>query len=638
MARVLTAAALTALVAATLAVAPGRAAATPPTPVFEDGQAQPVFDPRDVIREEVWVRAPVDSDHDGRDDEVHAVVVRPRATELGMRVPVVYEMSPYYAGGNDVANHDVDVELWYPGRPDQPPGGADGASTAAAADARRAAAVSPSGPAPAIGSPRYKEYFLARGFAMVFAESLGSGGSTGCPTSGGRNETVGARSVIDWLNGRATARDAAGAQARARWSTGRVGMMGVSYNGTLPNAVATTGVRGLEAIVPIAAISSWYDYYRADGAVVAPGGFQGEDTDVLAEYVLTRANPEVCRSVVDALTRDQDRLTGDYGRFWAERDYLRDIRGVRAAVLAVHGLNDWNVKTQHVAQWYAALRQHGVPHKIWLHQFGHRSPLSIREAQWLVTLNRWFSRYLYGVRNGIESEPRATVQREDLSWTDEAEWPAPGARGVTLRPTVGGPTTGGLVPRGSHGSAGSFGSAGSSGDAEVTGGHGRPVVESLTDDASIRAETLAAAAASPHRLAYDTASAGAAVRLSGTVRVDLRMSFDRPAANVTALLVDRGPDGSVQVITRGWTDPQNRGDAARTERVRPGQWYSLSLTMQPDDYVLAAGHRFGVVLLSSDHDYTLRPSPGTGLRVDLARTAVTLPIVGGSSAPAAPAG
>ncbi|HEY0638800.1 MAG TPA: Xaa-Pro dipeptidyl-peptidase, partial [Pseudonocardiaceae bacterium] len=90
--------------------------------------AQPVFDPADVIREERWVRAPVDSDGDGRDDEVHVVVVRPRATELGMKVPVVYEASPYYAGGNDVANHDVDVELWYPGRPDGP----DGAAAAAA--------------------------------------------------------------------------------------------------------------------------------------------------------------------------------------------------------------------------------------------------------------------------------------------------------------------------------------------------------------------------------------------------------------------------------------------------------------------------------------------------------------------------
>jgi len=54
----------------------------------------------------------------------------------------------------------------------------------------------------------------------------------------------------------------------------------------------------LEAIVPIAAISSWYDYYRADGAVVAPGTFQGEDLDVLAKFVYTRADQEICKPII----------------------------------------------------------------------------------------------------------------------------------------------------------------------------------------------------------------------------------------------------------------------------------------------------------------------------------------------------
>src|SRR5947199_7257930 len=118
--------------------------------------------------------------------------------------------------------------------------------------------------------------------------------------------------VVDWRNGRARGFDAAGQPARADWSTGRVGMLGVSYNGTLANAVASTGVKGLETIVPISSISSWYDYYRADGGVVAPATFQGEDTDVLAKAVLTRPNPQLCAEVIASIERDQDRETGDY--------------------------------------------------------------------------------------------------------------------------------------------------------------------------------------------------------------------------------------------------------------------------------------------------------------------------------------
>lgn len=348
-----------AAVLAALPLAAVPAAAAPPTgPVFTDGQAQPVFDPKDVLRENVWVRAPIDSDRDGKDDEVHGLVVRPKATANGLKVPVVYLPSPYYAPGNDVPNHDVDVELHVPKRRGQ-----DGRVTSSGTDERVRVAVG--GPNAAIPQSRYEEYFTARGFAVVYGESIGTGESTGCPTTGDRNETLGAKSIVDWLNGRATARDGAGAPAKADWTTGRTGMMGVSYNGTLPNAVASTGVKGLEAIVPIAAISSWYDYYRADGAVVAPGGYQGEDADVLAEYVYTRQDREICKPVMAELAAEQDRVTGDYTEFWHERNYLNDVGKVRAATLVVHGLNDWNVKTKHAAQWYEQLREQGTPHKIW---------------------------------------------------------------------------------------------------------------------------------------------------------------------------------------------------------------------------------------------------------------------------------
>lgn len=597
---------LAALATLPLGVLPAVASAAPEGPVFKDGEAQPVFNAKDVVRESLWVRAPVDSDRDGKDDEVYTEVVRQTATDRGLKVPVVFFNSPYFSGGNDVANHNVDVELYVPNRR----GGydkRDGSRLKAQADERIAAAVGPNaGP---ITSARYESYFISRGFAMVYAESLGTGKSTGCPTSGGRNETIGSRSVIDWLNGRTTARDASGRTVRAGWTTGKVGMMGVSYNGTLPNAVASTGVQGLEAIVPIAAISSWYDYYRANGAVVAPGTYQGEDVDVLAEYVHTRADREICKPVLAALTAEQDRVTGDYSPFWDERNYVKDASKVRAAVLAVHGLSDWNVKTKNVAQWYEALRNNGVEHKIWLHQSGHTDPDTLRSAEWRRTINRWFSHYLYGVDNGIEKEPKSTIQREDLkTWVDEADWPAPGTSKAKLHPWAGGTAKGAL---------------------QSSAVPGRPVVESLRDDSSKLAEDLVDLPRSGNRLSYATRASTTPLRLSGTPSVDLAISFDRPAANVTALLVDRGPDGRSHVITRGWADPQNRSDLDRTKPVKPGETYRLRVDLQPQDYVVPAGHSVEFVLLSSDYDYTLRPKPGAGLSIDLTSTTVELPVVGG---------
>ena len=99
-------------------------------------------------------------------------------------------------------------------------------------------------------------------------------------------------------------------------------MMGTSYNGTIPEAAATTGVQGLDAIVPISAISDWYDYYRANGMVRAPhsraGGtgtnaYLGEDLDVLEDDVYsrideTRLAPHLPPVIADTAVKE-DRAT-----------------------------------------------------------------------------------------------------------------------------------------------------------------------------------------------------------------------------------------------------------------------------------------------------------------------------------------
>ncbi|MFI9507993.1 Xaa-Pro dipeptidyl-peptidase [Nocardia sp. NPDC052566] len=584
--------------------------ADPPAgPAIADGEAQPTFDAAAPIREDLWVRAPIDSDGDGKDDEVHVQVVR-SAQAVG-KVPVIYQASPYFSGGNDVANHPVDVELYVPNGAETKLALPPGEQRERASQELEAAGITLS--AGKI-TWAYEDYFLARGYAVMYGESLGTGTSTGCPTSGGRNETIGARAPIDWLNGRAKARDAAGKPVAAKWASGKVGMMGVSYNGTLPNAVASTGVQGLEAIVPIAAISNWYEYYRGAGAVVAPGTYQGEDTDVLARYVYTRADRQVCEPVLDRLEREQDRITGDFNPFWGERNYRNDVGKVRAAVLAVHGLNDFNVKTEHVAQWYEALKKAGVPHKIWLHQSGHTDPIRLRKDEWLRTVNRWFSKYVIGTNNGIDWEPKATIQREDNSWVDEADWPAPGTAPAGAVFTPGGNATGGLAT--------------AAGIPSID----KPITESLDDDATKLAADLVAAPESPNRLAYLSKPTATPLRISGAVDVAFRMTFKRPAANVTALLVDRSPDGSSRIVTRGWTDPQNRGSLDKTSPITPGERYEIKLSMLPHDYLLQKGHQLGVVVLSSDNEFTLRPKPGPGFSIELAGTKVTFPVVGGQPA------
>jgi X-Pro dipeptidyl-peptidase len=154
-------------------------------------------------------------------------------------------------------------------------------------------------------------------------------------------------------------------------------------------------------------------------------------------------------------------------------------------------------------------------------------------------------------------------------------------------------------------------------------------VEKLTDDATKTAESLIDLATSPNRLSYTSEAAKKPLRLSGKSTANLRVAFDRPAANVTTLLVDRAPDGRSHVITRGSTDPQNRERPDRTSPIKPGKFYDVEVPIVPDDYILQTGHRLEFVVISSDYDYTLRPKPGAGLSLDLTRTSVELPVVGG---------
>src|SRR5262245_38646269 len=71
-------------------------------PRFENGQAQEVeaFSNRgDWIREQLWVESSFDTDGDGKPDRMHVDVTRPKQTDTeGLKVPVIYETSPYFSG------------------------------------------------------------------------------------------------------------------------------------------------------------------------------------------------------------------------------------------------------------------------------------------------------------------------------------------------------------------------------------------------------------------------------------------------------------------------------------------------------------------------------------------------------------
>ncbi len=127
----------------------------------------------------------------------------------------------------------------------------------------------------------------------------------------------------------------------------------------------------------------------------------------------------------------------------------------------------------------------------------------------------------------------------------------------------------------------------------------------------------------------------------------IRLASSKPAANLSVWLVTLpfdsskiGSDGLVGVQSRGWADPQNHKSLTKGgnynskrpgEPLEPGRFFDLTFDLQPGDRMIAPGKKLGLLIMSSDRSFTLWPQPGTQLTVDLSRTMLSLPIVGGDA-------
>ncbi|WP_406012395.1 Xaa-Pro dipeptidyl-peptidase [Streptomyces sp. NBC_00984] len=582
-------------------------------------KSMPIYSYGNAVRESVWVDTGLDGDGDGRSDRVAADIVRPREpARQGRKIPVIMDASPYYSccgRGNESQLKTYDDN----GRPVQFP-------------------------------LHYDNYFVPRGYAFVAVDLAGTNRSDGCVDVGGRSDVQSAKAVIDWLNGRArgyTTRTG-GTRATAGWSNGRTGMIGKSYDGTIANAVAATGVHGLRTIVPIGAISSWYDYYFAQGAPLYDSG-----PEWLSGYVESPEARGRCAVVQQQLVDGAPR-TGDWSELWNARDYVKDVRKVRASVFAVHGMQDLNVRTKHLGQWWDALADRGVERKIWLSQTGHVDPFDYRRAAWVDTLHRWFDHYLLGYDNGIDREPMADIERHPDQWSTDRVWPPRTTHATTVRPGAGStPGVGTLSLRPARPGA----------------------TETFTDDPA-QSETDWAAdldRTTGAKAGFRTAPLTADLRLSGSSAVTVTATPTTSTAHLSAVLVDIGPDtirdyGSSgegittltsqscwgasttgdsacfretrartttvdrTVVSRGWADLGTYASAGKGRPLIPGRAVTLTIDLAATDHVVPAGRRLALIVAGTDRDLIDPPDSTPTLTLDLARTSAKLPFVGGAGA------
>ncbi len=583
---------------------------TTPQPVFSNGEAQivPEFSDRETwINEELWVETNFDSDGDGRMDRMHTFITRPGQTASGnLKLPVVYTSSPYYG-----------LKLW---------------ALLGLFDKNRFWNVKNElGELPKMHKhgklgTRDKWPFMSfymnttwvpRGYVMVYSSSPGTGLSDGAPTVGGDNEALAPKAVIDWLCGRGKAFTTRNGdeEVKAFWCSGKVGMTGTSYDGTLCIAAATTGVQGLEAIIPVAPVTSFYHYYRSNGLVRSPGGYLGEDVDVLYDFINSGEKSKrkyLNRVIRDSiLVKNQDRITGDYNDFWASRDYISKIDNMHAAMIMAHGFNDWNVMTEQSYRFYLAAKQKGLPVQMYYHQDDHGGDPPFK------MMNRWFTHYLFGIENGVENDAKVQIVREhEVTPTAYNEYPDKNAMDVKFFLQNGSNNNGALSLQPLKGS----------------------VPDTLTDDYHYSGAELCGEKYNEHRLLFVSPTLKEDIRISGIPQVTIRLSSSKVAANLSVWLValpwedEKETEVYDNIITRGWADPQNFNSLTNGVVLQKDTYYQVTFDLMPDDQIIPAGKQIGLLIFSSDKEFTLWPKPGTELTIDLLNSNISIPIVGGQNA------
>lgn len=438
--------------------------------------------------------------------------------------------------------------------------------------------------------PRLTENFAPQGYAVALLAVRGTGDSGGCMDMMGPGERADLDQAITWLGTRP-------------WSSGAVGMVGKSYDGSTPWEVASFGNPHLKTIVPASGVNDLFallfgpgtpdwrgplilnDVYYAQSAVFyLPGRSPQNTAGVIAcpDYGIGNL-----ASVYSAQTGELD----PFG-YWAARRYRAEIeRNYRGSIFLIQGLQDWNVNPGVQFPWVTRLDRAGLRVKYLLGQWGHNNPddapAAHRRLDYADQLLDWFDHWLKG-RN-VDLGPAVQVEDSDGRWRTAPAWP-PRREPTTLWLTA----YGGLAtaPDDRSGSAVLVPDP-----AHTQGGY-----TSIDPP-----EPLPASCPVPTCVRFATAAYPHGLRFAGLPRLRLTVTPSGPAGQLSAYLYAADDSGSKRL---GWGQVDLRfptGQVGEPSSVEPGRPMTVDFTLQPLDAVIQPGQRL-VLVLSEGTTYNRLPS------------------------------
>ncbi len=436
------------------------------------------------------------------------------------------------------------------------------------------------------------DYWVPRGYTMAFADVRGNHKAGGCIDQTAAGQWQDGYDYVEWL----------GTQ---EWSNGNVGMWGVSYDGETQFTTAMMNPPHLKTIVPIASVSNQYEWSFYNGVPYELQPFIGmfsyatgsimpsyDPEDALVYHEKFTCQPEQFAAGTD--------FSGDNTTFWKDRDYRHMAGQIEASVLHVHGLNDWNVRPNHVDPLFNAITSEK---RAIFGQWHHATP---DRDDWMNITNAWFDHYLLGLDNGILDQlPPVLIEDSQENWWGIDAFPPTQQDWLELELSADGM----LVAPGNA----------TVGDLEIVD-YPEEVLVQFGPDMETYA-TMAPMMDAPDTLVWEFETTED-LRLVGRPVMDLTLTTDATSTHWAARLTvvedteckythERPDDHDLDreytqriCYNAGFQDTRHRDGQDDPKDLTPGEAYDLTIEMYPQYDVIAAGSTIRLTLSNNDDETT----------------------------------
>lgn len=425
-------------------------------------------------------------------------------------------------------------------------------------------------------------YLARNGYETVVVDLLGTGASSGAKERGFGHEGEALCTAIEWLGDR-------------EWSSGQVGMYGLSWGGLTQLQAASVQPEALGAIVPVAISSSPFEVFYP-GGVFDTLRWPTWATGMVASQALPPSRRDPDGRWADAWHEHLDGLRDlppwlfdwlDHHRFddfWADHEI--DVGAISVPTFLAVGYRDIHVPS--VVSYFEEI---GATKRLLLGPFRHRYPHLGREAA--VDFRRqaveWYDHHLKGADNGAPSHAPVEFWTErDGGWTPGAgvwrardDWPTmdsvddAGMVSYALAPD-------GLVPEADF----AEGAVEREYEPDATVG-----VHSMQRIAGLETEGVDTSPDDDRSATFETGPLDRPVELTGTGRATIRLRPSTPDPVVVVRVNDVLPDGTAKPVTYGYRAASYRGPRSDPQPLAPGEAHDLAIPLFPRSHVFEAGHR-----------------------------------------------